>query len=108
MHIRWLVPWHPIESDDERRGLLDEFQREVGRDHPLADIAVSPIARRQDCDDVLFSVADGRVAIVHLTWSGKTESNSELPIYHFFDSLEIFVEESMKPEHQRWRSFPAS
>jgi hypothetical protein len=60
------------------------------------------IGRRQDCDDVLFALGDGRVAIVHLTYSGKREPVPSSPRTKLFDSLEHFVEEEMKPEHTKW------
>ena len=100
--FEWLIPWHPVGSEDERRGLLDELQRELPPGHALAGIRVTPIGRRQDCDDVLFSLEDGRVAVVHLTWSRKTEPAAEYPWTVVFDSLDRFVEDAMKPQHHEW------
>src|SRR5262245_16040673 len=102
MSADWLIPWHPIADASEQGGLLSELRRELPREHPLFGLDVSPIARRQDCDDVLFSVKDGRVAIVHLTWSGKTEPIADFPWTVIFESMESFVEQSMKPEHKEW------
>ena len=52
-------------------GIAQELLREVGVGHPLHGLPVRTLARRQDCDDVLFAIEDGteRVAVVHLTWT---------------------------------------
>ena len=63
-------------------------------------IRMTPLACRQDCDDVLFALDDGRVAVVHLTWSRKGEPVSDHPSTSVFDSLDRFVEDEMKPTHR--------
>ena len=102
MSIEWLIPWHPVDSADVRGRILAEFQRELPPGHVLSGAQVTPIGRRQDCDDVLFALENGRVAIVHLTWSGKREPVSNYPWTKLFDSLDRFVEDEMKPEHSEW------
>ena len=102
MSVDWLIPWHPIEDARVRDGLRAELQRELPRGHVLVGVPVTAIATRQDCDDVLFALDDGRVAIVHLTWSGKTEPVSDHPWTVLLDSMERFVEDEMKPEHEGW------
>ena len=102
MSVDWLIPWHPVEDAGARNGLLAEFQRKLPRGHVLAGVPVTAIGRRQDCDDVLFALEDGRVAIVHLTWSGKTEPVPDHPWTVLFDSFERFVEDEMKSEHEGW------
>ena len=103
MGVDWLIPWHPVEDASERRTLLAELQRELPSAHILSGVQTIPIARRHDCDDVLFALADDRVAVVHLTWSGRTEPLPELPWTVVFDSLNRFVDDNMKPEHEQWR-----
>jgi hypothetical protein len=95
MSVDWLIPWHPVDNADERRGLLAEFECKLPQGHVLSGALVTAIGRRQDCDDVLFALEDGRVAIVHLTWSGKTEPVSDHPWTVIFDSLDRFVEDEM-------------
>ncbi len=102
MSVEWLIPWHPVDDAEVQDRLLAEFQRELPVGHVLAGTRPTPIGRRQDCDDVLFALADGRVAIVHLTWSGKRELVPSCPWTQLFDSLERFVEDEMKPEHSDW------
>ena len=102
MNIDWLIPWHPVEDQREREGLLAELHRELPRGHVLVGVRLTPIGARQDCDDVLFALEDGRVAVVHLTWSGRTEPALDHPSTALFDSMDRFVEDEMKPEHREW------
>jgi hypothetical protein len=100
--VEWLVPWHPVDDPAIRRSLLAELQRELPKGHVLTGASLTAIGRRQDRDDVLFALSDGRVAIVHLTWSGKCEPVPTSPWTMIFDSLNRFIEEEMKPEHRDW------
>jgi hypothetical protein len=102
MPVDWLIPWHPVKDAGAHNSLLAELHRELPRGQVLAGVEVTPIGARQDCDDILFALDDGRVAIVHLTWSGKTEPVSDHPWTVLFDSLERFVQDEMKPEHEGW------
>ncbi len=104
MLIEWLVPWHAVQSDDSATRLVAELQRELPIGHVLSGLQLTAIGRRQDCDDVLFASDDGRVAIVHLTWSGKREPVPSSPWTKLFDSMDRFVEDEMKPEHLDWNS----
>ncbi len=96
--MNWLAPWY--ESSDA--SLVAELEREVCVGHPLWRLSVRLLARRQDCDDVLFEVEDrsGRVAVVHLTFS--VEKDPRWPITEIFQSLEEFVARRMAPEHESW------
>jgi hypothetical protein len=48
-------------------------------------------------DDVLFRIADGRLALVHLTW--HKESDARWPHTLIISSLEAFAEAVMTPQH---------
>lgn len=100
--VEWLVPWHPVDDPAVRRSLLAEFQREIPKGHVLTGASLTVIGRRQDRDDVLFALSDGRVAIVHLTYSRNRERIPDYPRTRLFSSLERFVEEAMKPAHSDW------
>ncbi len=100
MDAEWLNPWQPIESADVREALVAELQRELPGGHVLFGAQAKPIARREDCDDVLFELDDGRVADVHLMFSRMTAPSTDLPSTRLFDSLERFIEDEMKPEHR--------
>jgi hypothetical protein len=60
-------------------------------------VPVVALARRRDQDDVLFGLADGRVAEVHLTWSGKVEADSRWPRTTIFASIGNWAADRMRP-----------
>ena len=74
--MQWPFPFSAIEHDDDKRVFEIELRRELEIGHPLFSIPVTAIGRRHDQDDVLFQLNNGtgRVAEVHLTWSGKKEN----------------------------------
>ena len=80
LEYRWLkahnfegfTPWYIVEPE-KSEGIRKEYQLETGKD-------IIPFARRQDNDDIAgFDIMNGnptsKVLTVHLTWSGKNESN---------------------------------
>ncbi len=72
----WLEPWRPVGGGDV--GLVEELRREVGAGHLLFGRETEALARRIDCDDVLFatSIPSSPLAVVHLTWSGHALATS--------------------------------
>ena len=81
--IEFLLPWQESVSGPD--AFPQELHRELAASHPLFGLAAESVARRIDCDDVLFKLADGKYAVVHLTWSGKKENNSDYPATRIFD-----------------------
>ncbi len=74
----------------------------MGPHHELYGLAVRALAVAIDQDDVLFEIDEtgkDRYAIVHLTWSGKTEPSPTFPGTQFFDSLADWMEK-MKRDHE--------
>jgi hypothetical protein len=69
-------PWRDLAPAEAER-LERELGREVRAPHILHGVEVRVIARRVDTDDVLVALADGRVAVVHLTWAGGQEARPE-------------------------------
>ena len=83
-------PWETVEDADMaeyRHAWEVELVCELGPGHLLFGQTPRLICRRLDCDDALFQLEDGRVAEVHLTWSGRREANSVLPETRIFSSL---------------------
>jgi hypothetical protein len=71
-------PWWDLRDGEEaeaqmRKVVTEELRREVGAGHPLADARATVVARCTACDDVALALSDGRLAVVHLTWSGRRE-----------------------------------
>ena len=82
-------------------GLEIELKKEVSLSHVLYGVEAVSIARRTDCDDVLFFLPAHRkpLAVVHLTWSGKKDWHADYPSTIFYSSLEDWVENCLKPDH---------
>ena len=82
-------PWWDLRSPDkpeqqEIQAVTNELLREASPSHPLYGMAFTVIGRSEARDDVLLKV-DDRWALVHLTWSGKSEV-PPWPTCVFFDS----------------------
>ncbi len=88
--MKWTEVWEET-TQDEQKALEAELKREVILGHPLYNMSVSAIARRTDCDDVLFAVAgSSSVAVVHLSYG--VETNPFWPPTQFFGSLDEWKE----------------
>jgi hypothetical protein len=98
-----LEPWLPLEGD-KGSGFEAELAREMRPDHILSGSHCRAMARRCDCDDVLFQTDSkkGSLVVVHLTWSGKPDQYPQWPSSRFFASWEDFKKEEMLPEHQAY------
>ena len=75
--------------DTSKNYFAQELYKELGKEHILYDIQVKELARREECDDVLFLLLDGseRYAVVHLTWSGKKEKNPLYPLTRLYNKF---------------------
>lgn len=99
--MEWLVPWHPVGDDPTQViGMERELKRELSAGHPLFGLPVKTLARRQDCDDVLFALQDGtgRVAVVHLTWTHSPPEHPPWPGVTLFPSLERWAADCMRSD----------
>ena len=83
--------------DNSASDLVGELKKEVTLGHVLFEAReIQAIAKREDCDDVLFGV-DNLLAVVHLTWSGK-EDNPQWPHTELYGSWSEFVSERMQKD----------
>jgi hypothetical protein len=97
--IEWLKPWVAV-ANELRDALEAELHRELRPGHVLFGKKVTAMAKREDQDDALFALSDGRVAEVHLTWRGKPEMGPSWPTTTMYQSIERWETESMEPLHQ--------
>jgi hypothetical protein len=91
MAEEWLEPWYLLADEGQRSLLEKELKTELAEGHPLAGLSVKVVARRDDRDDVLVTLDEGengRIAEVHLTWSGKREADPRWPRTVMFKSME--------------------
>ena len=84
--MQWPDGWEQL-APDERQALEAELRREVTPGHLLYSADVTALARRNDCDDVLFSLnGSASVAVVHLSYGKELEGL--WPHTQLFSSLE--------------------
>jgi hypothetical protein len=106
--IEWLEPWTPLASSVEALARADAFVQELRKElsskHVLLGLSVVPIATRGDGDDVLFATADPAkpLAVVHLTWTGRTEPDSPWPVTVIYRSWQDWIERGLIPDHRRY------
>jgi hypothetical protein len=96
-----LEPW--ILLNDERRQAVErQLVRELPAGHVIAGKSKRAVATRTDRDDVLFELFDGGYAVVHLSWSGRTQKDTQWPATQLFASLEEWRERRMLPDHHAY------
>ena len=89
--MQWPDGWEQL-APDERQALEAELKREVTPGHRLHPVDVTALARRHDCDDVLFGLnGSALVAVVHLSY--RQEADALLPQTQIFSSLEAWEEQ---------------
>jgi hypothetical protein len=95
------MPWI---AEDNGEPLEAELKRELRTDGLLQGKQVKAIARRIDCDDVLFTVEDSDypLAVVHLTWAGKTDQNKGWPETALYSGWEAWRTECMLPDAEEY------
>lgn len=97
--IKWLEPWDELCTSGA--SFERQLHTEMMKGHVLYNIPVKAIARRYDCDDVLFQLETGdyKYAVVHLTYSKSKHSSVEIPRTKLFVSIDEFEEKCMKNDH---------
>lgn len=95
-----LEPWEEVTAYGEQ--ISEELKKEVREDGILYRKEAVAIVRRKDCDDVLFDIQGmkEKLAVIHLTWSGKKDPNSGWPFTTLFSDLESWKTECMIPDHE--------
>jgi hypothetical protein len=98
--LEWLEPWQRLESRDD--SFVRELERELPPQHVLRGATVVAVARRIDCDDVLFATTDPMkpLAVVHLTWS--IETNPTWPHTTLYLSWSEWTERCLLPDSQEY------
>jgi hypothetical protein len=97
------VPFKDSEPDRSRAtGLAFERQTEESLGHSLYGTSATAVARRKDCDDLLFEIAlrDKPLAVVHLRWNTGKELDTWSPRTKLFTNWEECVREAMLPDHE--------
>jgi hypothetical protein len=95
----WLHPWVPVGQN--AGALVEELLKELSATHVLYGPRIEALAQRVDCDDVLFTTdnENGPLAVVHLTWSGRNETDPRWPITTFYEDIHDWIQKCMIPDH---------
>lgn len=84
------IDWFILNSK-QSTAFVKELQSELAESHPLYCTEAMAYAKSESSDDVLFSLDNGKCAIIHLTYS---KQNAEgFPKFKEFDSVEKALEE---------------
>jgi hypothetical protein len=96
--LSFLEPWYEF-LPGQAEVFLQEIQSELSPGHPLHGAKLAAVAHSGRADDALFQLEDGRVADVHLTFSGRAEQ-PPWPRHQVYTSLEEWVQKVMIPAHE--------
>lgn len=95
--FQWPEPWGET-GLEMGRALEAELKCEVTLGHPLHGVSVSALARRDDCDDVLFAIIGSpSVAVVHLSY--RKETNPSWPYSQFYADLSEWEEQATSQDN---------
>ena len=100
--FQWLDPWQDI--DDNNEVFVRELLLELSSQHAFYGLSFAAIAKRVDCDDVLFSTSDHSApyVVVHMTWRGREESDLRWPHAVGFKSWGDWIERCFLPDHNEY------
>ena len=101
----WLEPWEPLTDAgeaDRAAAFVRELRNELCPQHVLHGIPAVAVAKRRCSDDVLFATADPArpFAVVHLTWTSRTEPDPRWPATALFRDWDDWVEHGLKPDYR--------
>lgn len=85
--------------------MLKELHKETAPDHALRRNPLVAVARRDDCDDVLFQARSGpfAYAIVHLSWTEEPEFLEIWPGWSPLADDEALLEAMERDSRERTR-----
>lgn len=105
----WIRPWQPI-SERGRTAYEYELKLELTPGHPLYDVDVTAVGRRCVGDDVLFQLHNhpAEFAVVHLTFIGRPELDSQWPAIVLYSSLDHWIMRGMLVDAAAWEADQSS
>ena len=96
--VEFFPPWEPC------TGLEKQLEKEIRRGHVLHGVEARAVAKRGDCDDVLFDLPEHEfpVAQVHLTWGAAIAP--DFPATRLYKSWSDWVENCLYPDAEEFRT----
>jgi hypothetical protein len=100
--INWKAPWYLLEVSEHQQGIQKELTLEIGPLHPLWETSPIALGKRENSDDIVVDLNDGRFAIVHLVWHGHIDQVPDrFPATTFFENL-ASLQNEIDSESERW------
>lgn len=98
--LKWLPPWQRLEGTGDE--FVTELQRELPSQHVLGGLSAVAVARRSDCDEVLFVTNDpiAPLALVRLTWADRKESDSRRPLTTLYKDWRDWANRCLRPDNE--------
>ena len=92
--LDWGSGWVPLAGEN---AFQVELERELSTSHPLFSARPVVLGRCLVCDDIVVRLSGdenaAELAVVHLTWSGQSETPTDTSVWPYFErlTLEEFV-----------------
>ncbi len=99
--INWKKPWIPL-SEEESKGVGIELKKEISEKHQLYGVNIRAIAKRIDCDDVLFEIENGAFAVVHLTYAQYPEPDPQWPYTIKYNNVDDLIKNCLVPNNEEF------
>jgi hypothetical protein len=105
----WIRPWQAI-SLRGRVAYEYELSLEVTPGHPLEGVHATALGRRCIGDDVLFRLHNhsAEYAVVHLTYSGRSEIGPQWPAVVLYANLDHWIMRGMLIDAADWETDQSS
>jgi hypothetical protein len=91
-------PWFWTDID-----FTDQLRKEISLFHVLFFKRTKSIAKREDCDDVLFALRNNKYAVVHLTWQNQSHSDTRWPETRIYKSWQDLFENCILVDNEEQR-----
>ena len=93
--LPWQEPWDAL-PEHMHQAYQSQLKHELVRGHPLFGHLCTVLGKHGGSDDILVALANGQVAVVHLTWA--VAGNALFPITTFFADWDDFAAQRMEED----------
>ena len=94
MAVEYCGSWFELRGDSERASLQRQYDLEISKNHQLWGQQGLVIGKNGATDDVMVQLADGCLAIVHLTWVGEpSDSYPQVILYRSASEASLAIAE---------------
>lgn len=91
-------PWFWTDID-----FTKQLRKEISLFHVLFFKRTKSIAKREDCDDVLFQLRNNKYAVVHLTWQNQAHQDTRWPETEVYNSWQEVFEKRILIDNEEFQ-----